>query len=101
MLSGRFTDAIADRTSLWTVIAVVGVVVVVPALITLGAEAWIAKRDVQASEPAPEIESANANDRPSVGAVPRQTPSHRSANPEPRGRFAESSEPVRLDSDPA
>src|SRR6185436_20500112 len=84
--------------SLWTMIAVLGVVVVVPALIALGTAAWIAKPDVQVSETGPEIESANANDRPSVGAVPRETASPRSADPEPRGRFAESSEPRRLDS---
>src|SRR6185295_1288764 len=89
MLSGRFRDAIADRksggerswtVSLWMVIAVVGAVVVVPALIALGTEAWIAKPDVRASEVAPEIESANANDRHSVGGAPTQTTSHRSAN---------------------
>ena len=104
MLSGRLTDAIADRKSggelSWTVIAVIGVVVAVgvPALIALGTGAWSARPDVQASEPAPEIERANANDRPSVGAVPRQTASDRSAYPEPPRRFAESSEPGRPDS---
>src|SRR5262245_52068750 len=110
MRSRRFTGAIANRKSgaerawtvlLWAVIGVVGAGVVVPALIAIGTGAWVAKPDVQASEPAPEIESANANDRPSVGAVPGQTASHLSANPEPRGRFAESSEPGRLDSDAA
>src|SRR5262245_43384085 len=109
MLSGRFTNAVVDRKSvsrksggarfwtvLWTVTAVVGATVVVPALIALGTGAWIAKPDAQASAPAPEIERANANDRPSIGAVPRRTASHRSVDPETGGRFAESSGPRRL-----
>src|SRR5262245_12724779 len=108
MFSGRFTSAIADRksggerswtVSLWTVNAVIGVVVGVPALIALGTGAWVANSGV--TKRAPEIESANANDRPSAGAVPRQIASEQSTNPEPRGRLAESSEPVRLDSDAA
>jgi SnoaL-like protein len=104
MLSGRLADATVDRTSRgersWTAIAVIGVLVAVavPALIALGTGVWSPRPAVQASEPAPEIESASADDRPSVGAVPSQTASHRSADPESRGRSAGSSEPGRRDS---
>src|SRR5262245_39242172 len=114
MRSGRFT-AIADRkpggerfwtASLWTAIAAVGIVVVVPVLIALGTGARTAEPDVLATEPAPEIESAKASDRVRVRPVPRETAPRRSTIPEPRGRsaeaserrFAEASEQRRLDS---
>src|SRR5262245_4807218 len=99
MHSGRLKDPAADRKSdgerSWTVVAVIGILVavVVPALIALGTGAWSDRPDVEASEPAPNIESARANDRPGVEAVPGQTASQPSANPEPRGGNAASSEP--------
>src|SRR5262245_25228302 len=107
MLSGRFTHATADRKSggkrpgvpsLRTVSAVLGAVFVVPALIALGTSARITNADAPAGKPAYEIESANANKLPGVQAVRRQTAPQRSANPEPRGQFAQSSQAGRLDS---
>src|SRR5262249_31341130 len=103
MLSGRFTDASADRKSggerSWTVIAIigVGVAIVVPTLIALATGVWSDPPGPQTSGSPSEIVSATPNDRPSVEAAPAQTASQPSAD-EPRGRVAEPSEPGRLDS---